>query len=228
MSDQEKIPGNVILKKAEDWDNWFTVVRTAAKVAKAWQYLDPDTAKDELLILKLPTKPRFTDVKPCVTSLTNMDAGERDQFRYLENEYKDAKEVFEKRESALDTFRSEIQKPVHKTVLTQIRKCVTPYEMLVMLNSQFSRIDITRQQDVRTKYRSLHTIPKARDLEKWLDEWLEVVHDAQLVKLPDVQDHWPVRDFVRTVTEMEPSFYTYWMHKKIDTGKFHGVITATF
>ena len=36
MLEQEKVLRTVILKKIEDWDNWFMVIHTAAKVAKVW------------------------------------------------------------------------------------------------------------------------------------------------------------------------------------------------
>ena len=253
MLEQEKVPRTVILKKIEDWDNWYMVIRTAAKVAKVWQYINPETPEHELPTLDEPEEPLFSDVQEGATTMKDLtDIPTREHFKYLHNKYKDQMEIYTKRELSLDSFNTEIQRSIGKGVLTQIRECTTPYEMLVKLRLLYSPTDMTRQQDVRTKYQALRVLPKTHNIETWLNDWVEVVQDARLVNLPEVSEHWPVRDFVRAVEKIEPSFYSYWTHKMINKGKFptlhkiienfrthvrertseitseHGVFTATF
>ena len=166
MLEQEKVPRTVILKKIEDWDNWYMVIRTATKVAKVWQYINPETPEHELPTLDEPEEPLFSDVQEGATTMKDLtDIPTREHFKYLHNKYKDQMEIYTKCELSLDSFNTEIQRSIGKGVLTQICKCTMPYEMLVKLQLLYSSTDMTRQQDVRTKYQALRVLPKTNNIE---------------------------------------------------------------
>ena len=165
MLEQEKVPRTVILKKIEDWDNWYMVICTAAKVAKVGQYINPETPEHELPTLDEPEESLFSDVQEGATTMKDLtDIPTREHFKYLHNKYKDQMEIYTKCELSLDSFNTEIQRSIGKGMLTQIRECTMPYERLVKLRLLYSPTDMTRQQDVRTKYQALRVLPKTHNI----------------------------------------------------------------
>ena len=80
------------------------MIRTAAKVAKVWQYINPKTPENELPTLDKPQEPLFSKVQQRVRMMMDLpEVTKREQFKYLQNKYKDQMEIYAKRELSLDS-----------------------------------------------------------------------------------------------------------------------------
>ena len=115
MPEQEKVLRTVILKKIEDWDNWYMMIRTAAKVTKVWQYINPETPKNEIPTLDKLQEPLFSNVQQGARTMMDLaEVTKRKQFKYLQIKYKDQMDIYAKHELSLDSFNTEIQKSIGK------------------------------------------------------------------------------------------------------------------
>src|SRR4051794_22935464 len=91
-----KLP--VTLKTPLDWTKWLFYVKSAATVDKVWQYVNNKVPIEKLDALVEPTKP----VRLTLEQLRAQDDAERRQMKYQEEDYRDAKRVFDQKSKALD------------------------------------------------------------------------------------------------------------------------------
>ena len=84
------------------------VIHTATKVAKVWQYINPETSEHKLPTLDEPEEPFFSDIQEGAMTMKDLtDIPTREHFKYLHNKYKDQMEIYTKRELFLDSFNTE-------------------------------------------------------------------------------------------------------------------------
>jgi hypothetical protein len=77
----------VILNGPMDWDEWLEVVKTKSVGGKIWDFVNPNTNKDELPILKKPMIPSAKDVNPLKTVLSQLTDDEKDELKPLRYDY---------------------------------------------------------------------------------------------------------------------------------------------
>jgi hypothetical protein len=56
----------IILKSRDDWRAWYDNIQSLAKARDVWEYINPNTKKEELL--ELPKKLEILDIKALLES----------------------------------------------------------------------------------------------------------------------------------------------------------------
>jgi hypothetical protein len=104
MSTPQKI--SVILNSPADWDEWIEVIKTQALAGKVWKYLDP--TEDVVSTLQEPTAPTPVQVNPQKTTISELTAEEREEYKILRQDHKRQLNQYDKKKSALSSLRTSI------------------------------------------------------------------------------------------------------------------------
>lgn len=185
------------------------MTKNVAVAQGIWTYVNPDTAKDVLPTLTRPDQPDIP--------LTNSDPNNTiDLYRIRYQRYTADMEKFK----TLQLFMTRIEETVSTNVLTYAINCNTAYDMLVNLKARLTPTDKTRRMEILAQYRKIHKPSRNKDIESWLHDWETVYHDAVKLNLPDVAEERATTDFLRTIQDVNPGFYTYWIHHTEATDKY--------
>jgi len=60
----------VVLKTADDWDEWVEIIKSAAIGLEVWDLINPNKATMDLRRNERPQRPRPSDVKEGATGIT--------------------------------------------------------------------------------------------------------------------------------------------------------------
>ncbi|OCL02306.1 hypothetical protein AOQ84DRAFT_252349, partial [Glonium stellatum] len=135
----------VILSSPSDWDEWIEVIKTKAIVGKVWKYVDPYIKREDLPSLVEPSRPTAEDINKDKAKISQLDVGEKETFRVLQEEYKEDRDLYEKQQSAIDLLRTQIQSSVSRTYLIHTFNCDTTYDILVSLKQRVAPSDDARK-----------------------------------------------------------------------------------
>jgi hypothetical protein len=175
---------SVILNGPADWVPWLECLKTVATTAKIWEYVNPDLpVRTEWIEPQRPTPTMVRSLfspnsvlgldTPSTSTMQSMDgtavtygqltAEEREYYRQVQEEYMYERKKYDKRDEALDSLRSTIQKTINRELLPYTYKCNTPYEMLTKLKTRFAPTDRGRELKVTDKWRALQKSLTAQD-----------------------------------------------------------------
>ena len=141
----------IILNSQDDQDEWIEVIKTASITRKVQEYINPDTIQDDLPILDEllePTYSQVVDSSQQDIKYSELNKDEKEEFKRLQQQFKQEQEIYMKKDAAIATIRTRIQESVSRTNLGYTFNCNTPYNMLVKLKEQFSPTTTTRTHKV--------------------------------------------------------------------------------
>ena len=74
-------PITCVLNGPGDWNEWMDSIETAAKIAKIWQYVNPETTREAQPALAEPAYPVPSDVKAGAQRLQDLSPVEREELQ---------------------------------------------------------------------------------------------------------------------------------------------------
>jgi hypothetical protein len=90
---QQVMATTPVLNSPKDWYQWYIALENFADPKGIWDYVNPESKEDELPELLEPTLPRIQDAcrtgTPGRERFADLDADERDTYKYLERRYHD-------------------------------------------------------------------------------------------------------------------------------------------
>ena len=203
-------PITCVLNGPGDWNEWMDSIETAAKIAKIWQYVNPETTREAQPALAEPAYPVPSDVKAGAQRLQDLSPVEREELQARRHLWNQQHAKWERQEEALAQMESRIRESIAKSFLSYTRKCEDAHEMLTKLKDRFKPTNDTCKDEVIAKYQQLQRPPKNRDLSTWLQRWDEVFDEGEELEIPHVKEHQPVKNFINSVEEVNSRFYSYW------------------
>jgi hypothetical protein len=218
----------IILSTSSDWREWIEVTKTAAEGLGVWEYMDPDTHKDRILTLNIPTEPKPVDINPHKTTLAELDETEEKRFRMLKKDYREDLREYKEKHKAIGLMRTRTQETVSRNNLHYTFDKASVHEILIQLKQRFAPDDETREREMEVKYRAIRKSPKDIDIETWLQKWEGIYAECIRIKLPDVQGDRAVRDFIFSAKDLAPGWSDYWANYRksnpSNTPDLYGII----
>jgi hypothetical protein len=201
----------VILNGPMDWDEWLEVVKKKSVGGKIWDFVNPNTNKDELPILEKPMIPSAKDVNPLKTVLSQLTDDEKDELKLLRYDFKHQLTLYERQDAALASLRLFIQETISRTFLPYTFNCDTPYDILVALRRRIAPTDKARKLELTQRYQKLKNAPRAQNVDTWLQQWERTYTECKDLNLALVADEQPVYDFLQAIVDILPEFSNVWM-----------------
>jgi hypothetical protein len=207
----------VVLKTADDWDEWVEVIKSAAIGLEVWDLINPNKTTVDLRRNERPQRPRPSDVKEGATGITGLNEDEKDEYKFLKKEYERELTKHETYKTGLGKIRTKIQESVSRSNLQYTFRKDTPYHMLVALKDRYAPSDTTRIRELKVKYEKLKSsTPKRESLDDWLQRWEVTFTECLDYKISDVQENGAVWDFVRATEKINSDFAAIWTDKLLD------------
>jgi hypothetical protein len=174
----------VILDTPNDWPSWLFIRKDSCRRHELWQYVDPDTPRDQLPQLIPPTEPLYSDYQADATRLLDLSNDDRSSYRWDYERYERLHATYSKKVQALADFTLEISKTVAKRRLYLIQDCDTTYDRLVTLKKHLAPDVATRRHELTAQYNALKTAPRAiKKIEHWLTDWVRITAMGKAIKL---------------------------------------------
>src|SRR5580658_6974714 len=207
----------VVLKTADDWDEWVEIIKSAAIGLEVWDLINPNKATVDLRRNERPQRPRPSDVKEGATGITGLNEDEMDEYKFLKKEYERELTKHETYKTGLGKIRTKIQESVSRSNLQYTFRKDTPYAMLVALKDRYAPSDTTRIRELKVKYEKLKSsTPNRESLDDWLQRWEVTFTECLDYKISDVQENGAVWDFVRATEKINSDFAAIWTDKLLD------------
>jgi hypothetical protein len=123
----------VILDTPNDWLSWLFIRKDSCRRHELWQYVNPDTLKEDLPQLIAPVEPQYTDYKANATRFADLSGDDRDSYRWEYKRYERLQTLHDEKVQALADFNFEISKTIARRRLYLIQDCETAHDRLVTL-----------------------------------------------------------------------------------------------
>src|SRR5579862_240664 len=199
----------VVLNTPADWYNWLFLRKDTCRHHKLWQYVDPDTPKEDLPELIPPVEPNYTSYNADATSLADLNAADRSSYKWDYERYERLHAEYLKKEKALANLNLEIGRTLAKRHIYLIQNCETAHERLVILKKYLAPDVAARRHDIRTQYIALKAAPRSvKKIEQWLADWTRITALGKSISLPDTQGTNPIEDFLIARTEIDNGYAT--------------------
>jgi hypothetical protein len=196
----------VILTTPSDWRQWIQMIKSAAIQADIWEYVNPDTEKNDLPICEEPEEPTYRTVNPAAAAYKDLEDIEREELRDLRGTYKRKYKEYREQKTALGALIKSIQGTVDRKNHYLLEDCNTPFDMLISLKKRLSPTQKVRERDLAAAYHKLQQIPKDSDLDDWLAEWQVVYTQCKSLNLPEVYDNRASIDFLNALKSVDIHF----------------------
>ena len=118
----------IILDTPNDWPSWLFIRKDSCRRHELWQYVDPDTSKDQLPKLTALLEPQYKDYNANATRLVDLSTDDRSSYRWDYERYECLLATYNKKVQALADFTLKISKIVAKYCLYFIQDCETTYD----------------------------------------------------------------------------------------------------
>ena len=138
------------LSSPNDWIQWFSMVKTAAKDQDVWSYCDPDQSTALYQPEELSTQ--LTAIQERLYTLKLND--------------------YERKRKGLAKVNAIIQGTVCKDYQTYLEDAYTPRQRLSTLRTAIKPSTRQIEDSVREEYDSLIKGPKRLSIDKWLNRWI--------------------------------------------------------
>ena len=104
-----------------------------------------------------------------------------------------------------------------------------PYDIILALKQRIAPTDQARKTELQNRYRKLQKMPRNQNIDNYLWEWERTYTECKELNLADVDDNWPLFDFLNAVSGIATSFAEYWLidiEKQQDQGEILTDIVA--
>ncbi|KAK7178633.1 reverse transcriptase domain protein [Paraphaeosphaeria sporulosa] len=196
----------VILDQPTDWEPWYQIIRDKALVNKIWMYCDISMPKEGLPQLREPTKPTAASIKPTATAISDLSSAEQSILAEELSDWRSEKAIFKEKEHAIGELMIEITRTIARRHLYLIKDKDNLYDRLSTLKMHIALTTATRNRELAMQYRSLQERPRGRNLDNWLDDWVQITALCGEAKLPDVLEHRAQIDFLTAVRAVAPEW----------------------
>jgi hypothetical protein len=196
----------LILSTSTDWEDWFQYIKAEASFAKIWDYVNPDTPENLLLLNDEPERPTFKTIKPAAIAYSDLHDDEKDELKAQRDDYKRLYKLYEKRETAFETVCRSIEGTLDKKIKYLIKNKFTPYEMLVALKERLAPTDNVRKRLLVLEYQRLQRPPKDPNVDEWLREWQVIYSQCEEAGIAHIQGTLPHYDFLVALRSIDSSY----------------------
>lgn len=232
MSTQES--NEVLLQGTSDWKDWFNTFRSKAKAVHLWDQLNPDN-KNPIPLLTEPMEPDISRYRSGVTRSQTAQADESaggggssggrpateisdlttDQFTKYKFEmslYGERLKKYELQATRIESLTSWVRKTVNKS--TRNLCCDSDQELrtwIVNLQQTMQKPKAQRLVDAHRRYQKAVAViyKPPRNLETWLQEWVNAMGEAKAEELPIVSTAWGwSSDFFQALQIILPTWVT--------------------
>lgn len=195
---------NRTLTTSTDWTEWYFKITWTAKCLDVWDLCNPDAATPPVTLTK-PTPPKVGDIESEVTEAEDLDDDEYTKFERRWDEYEDGKRAYEREHEKLGQINDLIFQSVARKNHIWIIDNDSVYEKLKALKKHLAPSERVEKLTVRLKYIRLSNI-KIEDIDAWLAEWTTMLLEAEILKLPEMQDGLLAFLFISAITSISPQF----------------------
>jgi hypothetical protein len=196
---------NVILENPADWHEWMIVINHKAESGEVKQLIDPDLTTEPIL-LREPDRPKPSDIKAGVTTTVALTAAEREEFRFQREDYKIELVRYQRQRDTLNNIKDFIITSVARQHLSYLENKTTVYQMLTALKKRIAPTDRARKIELARRYRDIQQGPVNQDPDRWLTDWEKVYTDAVRLRLPEVQEEYPLYDFLNAIRNVDKAW----------------------
>ena len=201
----------VHLKSPRDWTRWLALIKTKATNSDVWQHIDPSVASTPPFTqpnkpAKPSPAPSSGDAQPAAAALT---ATQLQQYSLDLLVWQEELKDYRKKSKAITEIEDHLIRTTG-TYWSTIESVTGLHARLVKLKDRVAPTTYSREQEVIKRYEKVQTEAKSTRTEEWLAEWESALRDALELKIPDVQDIRPTRDFLRAVEKIAPLFSQTW------------------
>ncbi|KAF2743258.1 hypothetical protein M011DRAFT_375468, partial [Sporormia fimetaria CBS 119925] len=212
-----------ILEKPSQWKTWLFLRRSKADQNDLWDYCNPDLPDNQITTLKAPIEPQLAEyadtsddpsASPIPTRLHELDENRQKPFTYDFKRYEHKLAEYKVQKKALAALSSEIASTVAGSQVFHIFDCHDARSRLVKLKKVFAPSDATRDRELLTKYRALQNTQRGKQVEAWLNSWLQISGLAKDANLPEMTGYRAQEDFIIAIQPLAPE-YSATLHSQL-------------
>ena len=184
------------LQKPADWTVWLFFVRMIAQGDDIWNLVDSS----------LSEKPE--NIKRSIAFVFD-DSGDIDFQQYEKHKakqgiYKAKLNVYKEQNEAFEQLVKHIQSTIcAEAAIFLANEEAHPYNLLRTLKLRYVPDDQAMKIQIETKYRTLCMGSENQDLEKWLDEWQQTYIAGKALKVYEMTEERPIRDFIYSLMDKD-------------------------
>lgn len=196
----------IVLRKSDDWDIWYSFVRTRAVITGIWEIVNPEKAvRPEFL--PTPSPPEFE--LPAASDTAYFDSGAYKLYKARRWIYELELARFESQRKAISDLINYVQDTLTVQTAIYIQHVEPhPWNLLRTLKHRLEPSDMTRSFQIVAKYHRLCEGLGKQDMEEWLDEWQTTYTLAEAYNIAESKGARPLRDFLFSIKSKEPVFAT--------------------
>lgn len=192
---------SVILNSRDDWRAWYDNIRSLAKARDVWEYINPDTRKEELP--ELLKEPEIPDI----------DKLPEPQWKIHMQLWTARTNKYEKIKRGLAVVNEAIRGSISTLLIHHIYGKESVYDILKALKVQFAPTKHQQSRMILAKYeKARKTSIKDSNLEIWLATFEAAYLECLAADRPEVKDQHAVRHFLEVVSSHSPS----WTERRFD------------
>jgi hypothetical protein len=192
---------SIILKSRDDWRAWYDNIQSLAKARDVWEYINPDTKKEELP--QLPKEPEIPDIEELPES----------QWKIHMQLWTARTNKYEKIKRGLAVVNEAIRGSISTLLIHHIYGKESVYDILKALKTQFAPTKHQQSRMILAKYeKARKTSIKDSNLEIWLATFEAAYLECLAADRPEVKDQHAVRHFLEAVSRHSPS----WAERRFD------------
>lgn len=195
-------PKAIRLQKSADWPIWLAFVRMLAEGEKVWDLVNPD----------LESKP--ANLEEPVEPVFNVGSGTIDESLYRQHKirmqlYQNAMTPYKRQQDSLNMLIRHIQSTISSEIAVYLQHEKShPYTLLRVLKLRIAPTDHARKREIEQKYRDLSKRPASQHIDKWLDSWKEIYTVGKALRVSEMTDERPVRDFIFAAMKIDKAWGT--------------------
>lgn len=220
------------LNSTDDWAFWYNEVKRKAKQLRVWEYIDPETPREQLPSLPEPSDPPLLS-EVYKGAKTYMDLNDRRQKVY-EHEFG----AWERQTRQIEQLHSAyctVEDLIHSTVPVQHQHLLfepeTVYAKLRVLYEYFSTYSHEATVKMEQKWDYLGKTPQIDTVQDWLTDWDRYLVEARCAVPKNLQDRGrsdnteTMMAFLEAVSPLIPDFTESWKELiKKDDVSVHDII----
>ena len=197
---------NVILYTHDQWELWIQQVRQRAADSNIWDTIDPDRATPPEFIHK-PRIPRYADVKPGATRLSELDQEEKDDFRSLQETYRVEDTEWVRESNALQSIHQFIRERVSIENQAIISTSTNAYDPLRLLKNRLYPSDKSSKFEVKRQWHMLPlTNARNQEGEKYINTWSNVYRRAKALNISEIHGKVPHILFALSIKKLDENW----------------------
>jgi hypothetical protein len=172
--------------------------------------------------LQAPTEPQFEDVCPQIDgntdpiTLIDLNANQLSRFNFLISQFNIKEKKYYAKKALIDDMRHQIQQTVQVEHFVYTTGCETTYDVLVNLKTRFEPSTTIRERQLIREYNALKQLDSTTQIEPWLMKWDVIVRKCQRISLPEAQGSRPAFDFIESIQDRFPTFFSIWQIRLIE------------